>query len=76
MLLKSRILLVFTIILFSVLITSCAGIPEKEISDAKRAIEEAEKINANKYASDQLTEAKIYLVTLNLVPDVSQIQMF
>ncbi len=41
----------------------CASVPEKELSDARKAIMESEKVNANKYAHDELLEAKQYLET-------------
>ena len=49
--------------LITFLIASCSSIPEKELNDARMAIRESEKVNANKYAADELNDAKRYLKT-------------
>ena len=51
------------LILISLLIASCSSIPEKELNDARMAIRESEKVNSNKYAADELKDAKQYLTT-------------
>lgn len=51
------------IVLLLIYFTSCSSIPKKEIDDAEMAIQESEKINANKYAPEQLNAAKEDLET-------------
>ncbi|MBU1076336.1 MAG: DUF4398 domain-containing protein [Spirochaetes bacterium] len=43
------------------IISSCSSIPKKELHEAEIAIQESEKINANKYAPVELQDAKKYL---------------
>ncbi|MDD5067533.1 MAG: DUF4398 domain-containing protein [bacterium] len=42
---------------------ACASLPQKELDDARKAIMESEKINAVKYAPDELQSAKSFLDT-------------
>lgn len=44
--------------LFLSFIISCSSIPKKELDEAKIAIEESEKVNANKYSPEVLKSAK------------------
>lgn len=47
--------------IISFFILSCSSIPKKEIHNAEIAIKESEKVNANKYAPEELKDAKEYL---------------
>ncbi len=47
--------------IISFFILSCSSIPKKEIHNAEIAIKESEKVNANKYAPEELKNAKEYL---------------
>lgn len=51
------------ILLIPLFALSCASIPQKEMDDARKIIMESEKINAAKYAPEELQSAKALLST-------------
>jgi len=65
----SRTLFAALIPIFSaVLLTSCATVPRMELADARTAIMTSEKVNAAKYAPEELASAKeLYSTATNQV---------
>jgi nucleoid-associated protein YgaU len=55
---NARVILIYAV-MSTIIIAGCrVNVPVREMSDAKRGIAAAEKINANKYAGDELAAAK------------------
>ncbi len=57
-----RVLLSFLFLSF-ILFSSCASVPTMELESARKAIMESEKVNAAKYASEELEKSKQLLST-------------
>jgi len=64
----SRITMMSAVILAAGLMAGCATIPKAELADARMAILASEKVNAAKYAPDELSSAKqLYSTATNQV---------
>jgi hypothetical protein len=59
----SNIKIIILLLLITFYFFSCQSVPTRELDQAREAIRQSEKINAGKYASTELQQAKDYLNT-------------